>query len=263
MRNKLVVGNWKMNLTRAQATAAIESLVLLVDPKTEVEVAICPPYLTIECVANLLKSSHFRVGAQDVFWMSAGAFTGSVSASMLADAGCSLCIVGHSETRGRFGKLEVPPSTLPYFAETDETVNLKIKALLYQSIHPILCVGETLDERNAEQTDEVIAAQLKGALAGVEGAEFYNGVVAYEPVWAIGTGKTCDNAEANRVCGFIRSQLRTILDEDAAESIRILYGGSVKPANARELFGQPEIDGGLVGGASLDPDDFSEIVRSA
>ena len=217
MRNKLVVGNWKMNLTRAQATAAIESLVLLVDPKTEVEVAICPPYLTIECVANLLKSSHFRVGAQDVFWMSAGAFTGSVSASMLADAGCSLCIVGHSETRGRFGKLEVPPSTLPYFA----------------------------------------------ALAGVEGAEFYNGVVAYEPVWAIGTGKTCDNAEANRVCGFIRSQLRTILDEDAAESIRILYGGSVKPANARELFGQPEIDGGLVGGASLDPDDFSEIVRSA
>ncbi len=263
MRKKLVVGNWKMNMTRTQATAAIESLVLLVDPKTEVDVAICPPYLTIETVTRLLHQSHFRVGAQDVFWMGAGAFTGNVSASMLADAGCAFCIVGHSETRGRFGKLEVPASTIPYFSETDETVNLKIKALLYQSIHPILCVGETLDERNAEQTDAVIAAQLKGAFEGIEGAEFYNGVVAYEPVWAIGTGKTCDSAEASRVCGFIRAQLREILDADAADSIRILYGGSVKASNAKELFTMPDIDGGLVGGASLDPEEFSEVVRSA
>jgi len=263
MRKKLVVGNWKMNMTRAQASAAIESLLLLVDPRTEVEVGICPPYLTIDCVANLLSRSHFHVGAQDVFWMASGAFTGNVSAQMLAEAGCTYCIVGHSETRGRFGKIEVPASTLSYFSETDETVNLKVKALLYQSIHPILCVGETLDERNAEQTDDVIAAQLRGALQGIEGAEFYNGVVAYEPVWAIGTGKTCDNAEASRVCGFIRNQLRGILDDDAADAIRILYGGSVKPSNAKELFSQSEIDGGLVGGASLDPEGFSEIVRSA
>ncbi len=250
-------------MTRAQATAAVESLVLLVDPKTETEVAICPPYLIIECVGNLLQRSHFRVGAQDVFWMASGAFTGSVSASMLADAGCSFCIVGHSETRGRFGKLEVPATTLPYFAETNETVNLKVKALLYHSIQPILCVGETLDEREAGQTDTMISSQLKGALEGIDAAEFYNGVVAYEPVWAIGTGKTCDTAEANRVCGFIRTQLAEIFDPEVAQSIRILYGGSVKGSNAKELFSQSDIDGGLVGGASLVPDEFSAVVRGA
>ncbi len=263
MRKKLVVGNWKMNMTRSQATAAIESLVLMIDPQIDVEVAICPTYLTIEVVAQLFRRTHFRVGAQDVFWMPGGAFTGSVSASMLADAGCGFCIVGHSETRGRFGKLEIPESTLGYFSETEETVNLKLKALLYQSIHPILCVGETLQERESGRTDEVIQAQLKGAFEGIEGAEYYDGVVAYEPVWAIGTGKTCDSAEASRVCHMIREALGQILDEDAAQSIRILYGGSVKPGNAAEIFSQPDIDGGLVGGASLDAEEFSRIVRSA
>jgi triosephosphate isomerase len=182
---------------------------------------------------------------------------------MLADAGCSFCIVGHSETRGRFGKLEIPESTLGYFSETDETVNLKIKALLYQSVRPILCVGETLAEREAGETDSVIYQQVKGALAGIEAAEFYTGVVAYEPVWAIGTGKTCDSAEANRVCGVVRKAVAEILDADVAESVQILYGGSVKSGNAAELFSQSDIDGGLVGGASLDAEEFSKIVRSA
>jgi len=263
MRKKLVVGNWKMNMTRSQATAAVESMLLLIEPSTDTEVAICPTYMAIETVAHLLRRSHFHVGAQDVFWMPGGAFTGNVSASMLADAGCAFCIVGHSETRGRFGKLEVPESTIGYFSEIDETVNLKIKALLFQSIHPILCVGETLHEREEGKTDDVICTQLKKALEGIEGAEFYGGVVAYEPVWAIGTGETCDSAEASRVCGMIRKALSEILDDDAADAVRVLYGGSVKGANARELFSKPDIDGGLVGGASLDADEFSRIVRSA
>jgi triosephosphate isomerase len=263
MRKKLVVGNWKMNMTRSEARAAIESLLLLIEPTTEVEVAICPTYLTIETVAQLFRRTRFHVGAQDVFWGSAGAFTGNVSAAMLKDVECHFCIVGHSETRGRFGKLEVPESTIGYFSETDETVNLKIKALLYQSIHPILCVGETLAEREAGNTDTVIQSQLKGALTGIDAAEFRAGVVAYEPVWAIGTGKTCDSAEASRVCGMIRTALAGIFDADTAGAIRVLYGGSVKASNAEELFAKPDIDGGLVGGAALVAEEFSKIVRSA
>lgn len=263
MRNKLVVGNWKMNLTRSEASAVIESLIQKIEPTDEVEVAICPTYLSIDTVAHLFRRTRYLVGAQDVFWMSSGAFTGNISAPMLKDAGCHFCIVGHSETRGRFGKLEIPESTVGYFSETDETVNLKIKALLFHMIHPILCVGETLAEREAGQTDAVIQSQLRGALSGIEAAEFHNGVVAYEPVWAIGTGKTCDSAEASRVCGMIRKALGEILDEPSAESIRILYGGSVKGSNAAELFSQPDIDGGLVGGASLLADDFAKIVQSA
>ncbi|AIE87261.1 triose-phosphate isomerase [Fimbriimonas ginsengisoli] len=262
MRKKLVVGNWKMNMTRPEAAACVEGLVRLVG-REDVAVAICPPYLALDCVQYLLRNTSIALGAQDVFWKESGAFTGQVSANMLADVGCSYCIVGHSETRGRFGKLEVAESTLGYFSETDETVNLKIKALLYCSISPILCVGETLAEREAGQTDEVIASQLKGALDGIDGSEFREGVVAYEPVWAIGTGKTCDTAEAERVCGMIRSELSKIFDEDTANSIRIQYGGSVKASNAKELFSQPNIDGGLVGGASLNPNEFADIVKAA
>lgn len=262
MRRKIVVGNWKMNMTRPEAAAAVEGLVRLIDFDTA-DVGICPPYLSIDSVHHLLRASKIRVGAQDVFWKESGAFTGNVSPGMLADAGCTVCIVGHSETRGRFGKLEVEESTLGYFAETDETVNLKIKALLYHSIVPILCVGETLAEREAGETDSVIASQLRGALNGIDGSEFRDGIVAYEPVWAIGTGKTCDTAEAERVCAMIRAELANILDEDAAQAIRIQYGGSVKASNARELFSQPNIDGGLVGGASLNFHEFAEIVHAA
>jgi triosephosphate isomerase len=263
MRRKLVVGNWKMNLTRAEAAPLVEEILNLLENKTTCDVGICPSFLSIPMVRDAIRRSSIGVGAQDVFWMESGAFTGSISATMLRDAGCKYAIVGHSETRGKFGKLEVPESTLPYFGETDQTVNLKIKALLYHSLVPILCVGETLAEREAGTTDSVIEAQLRGALDGIEGAEFFEGVVAYEPVWAIGTGKTCEADEASRVCGHIRRVLAEVLDEHAASSIRVLYGGSVKASNAAELFHQDDIDGGLVGGASLKADEFARIVLAA
>jgi triosephosphate isomerase (TIM) len=262
VRKKIVVGNWKMNMTRAEAAACVEAIVPLV-ALCGVEIGICPPFLAIDSVQHMLRRTNIVVGAQNVFWQSSGAYTGQISPQMVAEAGCKLCLVGHSETRGRFGKLEIPESTVGYFAETDETVNLKIKALLYQSVTPILCVGETLAEREEGRTDAVISSQLRRGLDGIEGFEFREGVIAYEPVWAIGTGQTCDTCEAERVCGMIRADLHSLFDEDTAEAIRIQYGGSVKANNARELFSQPNIDGGLVGGASLNPHEFASIVKSA
>jgi len=263
MRTKLVVGNWKMNKTIREAEAAVDSFIKVVGGKPDIDVAICPAYLTIPRVRELLKNTHVKVGAQDVFWEESGAFTGKVSPGMLYDAGVTFCIVGHSETRGRFGKVETDPATLGYFSETELTINKKIKSLLFYSITPILCVGETDAERSGGQTDEVISAQLEGALQGLDAVELYGLVVAYEPVWAIGTGNTCDSAEAERVCGSIRQRLAKRLGDEEANSIRILYGGSVKASNSYQLFHQPNIDGGLVGGASLDPDEFRKIVVSA
>ncbi len=263
MRTKLVVGNWKMNMTVAEATAAVEAFIKGVSANSDVDVAVCPPYTALSRVRELLKNSHVQLGAQDVFWKESGAFTGHISAPMLWDLGCTYCIIGHSETRGRFGKLEIPEDTVPFFAETDHTVNLKLRALLYHSITPILCVGETQAEREAGQVENVLRSQLAGALVGMDASELYFLAIAYEPVWAIGTGNTCAADEANRVCGLIRTILTDLLDDDVAQQIQILYGGSVKPENARELFSQPNIDGGLVGGASLDPAGFSRIVMSA
>ncbi|MCW5941608.1 MAG: triose-phosphate isomerase [Fimbriimonadaceae bacterium] len=263
MRTKLVAGNWKMNNTVAQAAAAVETFVQHVDAKANVDVVICPPYLAIPKVRELLRNTHIKVGAQNVFWNEQGAFTGFVSPKMLDEFCVSHVIVGHSETRGRFGKLETPESTLGYFAETDETVNLKIRALLFRAMSPILCVGETLAERQAGETERVIQSQLEGAMKGLDASELFTFVVAYEPVWAIGTGVTCDTAEAERVCKFIRTRIGAMYDDELARQVRILYGGSVKSTNARELFSQPNIDGGLVGGASLDPQEFSLIVMSA
>lgn len=258
MRRPLVAGNWKMNKTAPEAAALVEAFVRLLEFCDHADIVVCPPYLSIPCVTSLLRRTPIMVGAQDVFWKEVGAFTGKVSAPMLRDAGVEFCIVGHSETRGRFGKSEVPDSTLPFFAETDETINLKLGCLLYCSICPILCVGENLAEREAGRTDEVIQSQLTAALRGLDESELPLLVVAYEPVWAIGTGKTCDTAEAQRVCAMIRSQLGEL-----GEDVRILYGGSVKSSNAKELFSQPDIDGGLVGGASLDAQEFKEIVMCA
>jgi triosephosphate isomerase (TIM) len=263
MRRKLVAGNWKMHKTRSEAAAVVEAFVRDLDVRDEVDVVICPPFTTLPRLHDLLKGTTIALGGQDVFWKEEGAFTGRISPAMLADCGAIYCIVGHSETRGRFGKTEVPESTLPFFGETDETVNLKVCALLFHAIAPIVCVGETSREREEGQTDAVIRKQLEGAFEGVEGAEFMQGVVAYEPVWAIGTGQTCEAAEANRVCGTIRAVLSDLLGTEAAESVRVLYGGSVKASNAHELFAQPEIDGGLVGGASLQAEEFQRIVASA
>lgn len=262
-RTKLVAANWKMNKTVREGAASVEAFIKHVSAKSNVDVVICPSYMAIAKVRELTRNTHIHTGAQDVFWNEEGAFTGKISAKMIAECGVTYCIVGHSETRGRFGKLEVPESTIEYFAETDETVNLKIRCLLYNSINPILCVGETESERAEGRTEQVIRMQLAGALAGLDPAELYFLSVAYEPVWAIGTGNTCDAEEANRVCGLIREALSAQLDADVADQVRILYGGSVKAANAGELFRQPNIDGGLVGGASLDPMEFSRIVMSA
>lgn len=263
MRTKLVAGNWKMNFTAKEASAVVESFVRLIDAKASVDIAICPPYLSIPRLRELLRDTHIKVGAQDVFWETSGAFTGKISAPMLAEFCVDYCIVGHSETRGRFGKLETDESTLGFFCENEQTVSLKIKSLLYHAINPILCVGETAQERDSNRTDAVIQGQLRGGLSGIDAAELYFLSVAYEPVWAIGTGNVCDASEAGRVCGMIRSTLGEILDTDVANEIRILYGGSVKANNCDELFRQPNIDGGLVGGASLDPNEFSRIVMSA
>jgi triosephosphate isomerase len=263
MRRKFVAGNWKMNLTSAESLALVEAFIQSVEMDETVEVVICPAYLSIPAVRSGVRDSRISVGAQDVFWAESGAFTGRISAGMLADAGVTHCIVGHSETRGRFGKLETPETTLGFFAETDETVRLKIAALLSRAIRPILCVGETLAERESGETDAVIRAQLTLGLAGFAAEELTELVVAYEPVWAIGTGKTCDSVEANRVCGHIRSVLAEAFSTELAESVRVLYGGSVKSANARELFSTSDIDGGLVGGASLSAVEFAAIVHAA
>lgn len=251
MRRKLVLGNWKMNGTLADArTIAADLAARIGDPVAEV--GLCPPYLHLATVAEAVAGSPIFVGAQDVFWAAKGAFTGRVSAPMLADAGIRWCLVGHSETRGKFGKLETPESTVGYFAETDETVNLKIKALLAEGIRPILCVGETEHEREAGETDSVIRRQLSAGLVDMDPVTV---VVAYEPVWAIGTGKVCDTAEAQRVCAMIRAQV--------GDTTRVLYGGSVSDKNAAELFAQPDIDGGLVGGASLKSETFAAVIAAA
>lgn len=263
MRTKLVVGNWKMNLSPASATALVDTFLGQVETRPDVDVAVCPSFTLLGRIKDVLRNTAIKVGAQDVFWAEKGAFTGQVSAQMLYDLCVDYCIVGHSETRGRFGKLEVPESTLGYFAEGEETINLKIKSLLFHSINPILCVGETLSEREAGKTDEVIRRQLEGALDGIEPVQLYLFSVAYEPVWAIGTGQTCASDEAGRVCAMIRSVLGDLLAPEVAEEVRILYGGSVKASNSAELFAQPSIDGGLVGGASLDAGEFAQIVKSA
>lgn len=263
MRTKLVVGNWKMNLTNPEATAVVKAFMRHVDAKSNVDVVVCPSFVCLCRVRELIRDTHVKLGAQDVFWKRQGAFTGQVSAAMLYDSGAAFCIVGHSEARGRFGVTEIEPGLESYFSESDASINLKIQALLYQSINPILCVGETLEEREAGKTEAVIRGQLLAAVQGIEAAELYFFVVAYEPVWAIGTGNVCEPEEANRIAKFIRSTLEEVLGPEVVEEIRVLYGGSVKASNCEAIFAQPEIDGGLVGGASLDPKEFSRIVMSA
>ncbi len=263
MRTPVVAGNWKMNCSTAEAGALIEGFLRNADARSEVEVVVFPPYLAIARVREQLRNHRVKFGAQDVFWAESGAFTGQISAGMLADVGCTHCLVGHSETRGRFGKLEVPAETVPYFAETDETCALKIQALVDHALTPVLCVGETIGEREDGRSDTVIQRQLEDALKSFEGPELHSLIIAYEPVWAIGTGKTCDSGEAERICAMIRAWLGERFGGDFADRCRVLYGGSVKAANAKELFSMPNIDGGLVGGASLNAEEFLKIVMSA
>lgn len=264
MRIPLIAGNWKMHKTIGEAVDFVENLRVEVAGVENVEILVCPPYTAISAVAERLGGTNIGVGAQDVFWKTQGAYTSQVSPQMLLDAGCTYTIIGHSETRGRFGKAEdMSPAQLAFFAENDSTVNAKLLAALEAGLRPIVCVGETYDERKAGKTDDVIRTQVENGLANLTPEQAGGIVVAYEPVWAIGTGEVCHTPEANRVCGMIRSIVCSLYGDAAADRIRIQYGGSVKPDNAKDLLSQPEIDGALVGGASLKVPDFVAIIRSA
>jgi triosephosphate isomerase len=247
-RRKFICGNWKMHKTSAEAVALVRELRRRLN--TQVEIAVAPPFTALSKVKEALMGSPIQLFAQNCHYEKQGAFTGEISAPMLAEVGCDGVILGHSERR-------------QYFGESDEGVNKKIKAALEAGLHPIVCVGETLQEREANHTWEVVSRQLRGALAGLAPVQIGKLTLAYEPVWAIGTGKTATTGQAQEVHGQIRGFLREMAGPQTAEAVRIQYGGSVKPDNAAELLGQPDIDGALVGGASLKVDDFARIVAGA
>jgi triosephosphate isomerase len=247
-RRKFIAGNWKMNTTVEEAEALASDVVKTVGNVTDVDIAVCPPFTNLLAVAKILKGSSIKLGAQDVHWESKGAYTGKVSCSMLKSVGVTYVIVGHSEQR-------------QYFHETDETVNKKVKAVLASGLLPIICIGETLDERKSGQMDSVIEKQVKGAFSGIEPSVVTLCTIAYEPVWAIGTGETATPQQANDAHIFIRKLIEKLYDKEIAASLRIQYGGSMKPENARELLAQSDVDGGLIGGASLKASDFAGIVK--
>jgi triosephosphate isomerase (TIM) len=250
-RKPLIAGNWKMHHTHLEAIQVVQKLSYRLDKKDydKVDVAVCPAFTALRSVQTTLDADRIPIalGAQNVHPEAKGAFTGEISPGMLAKLNVRYVIVGHSERREIFG-------------ETDDFVHRKVRAVLEAGMQPILCVGETLDEREAGETDAKVRRQIAEDLAGISGAHAEDVVVAYEPIWAIGTGKTATADDANATIATIRSQLRDTVG-GAAETVRILYGGSVKPGNTAELMAQPEIDGALVGGASLDPDDFARIIQ--
>lgn len=249
-RKKFIAGNWKLNPADEQGCLdLLRQLKSQLEPFTKVETAVCPPFTVLHHAAQMLKGTHIRWGAQDLFWEDSGAFTGEISAPMLKAIGCRYVIVGHSERR-------------QYFGETDEDVRRKAKAALRHGIAPIVCVGETLEQREAETHREVVRGQIREALSGFTETELASVVVAYEPVWAIGTGRNATPEQAQQMHETIRKILAEMYHRAAADQIPILYGGSVKPDNARNLLQQPDIDGALVGGASLKAADFAEIVRA-
>jgi triosephosphate isomerase len=245
MRVPLIAGNWKMNKTPAEAVQLIRELKPLV-ANAAAEVVLCPPFVAVSEVQKAVEGSNIKVGVQNMYHKESGAFTGEISPVFLKAMNIDYVILGHSERR-------------QYFGENDEEINKKLAAAFKHGIKPILCVGETLEEREGSRAFEIIRRQVQRCLAGLQEYDLEQLVVAYEPVWAIGTGKTATKEDANEVIGFIRQQLKEVLNEKLALSTRILYGGSVKSSNARELMDMPEIDGALVGGASLDPEEFSKI----
>lgn len=250
MRKKIIAANWKMNKTVAEATDFVTSIKRDLGDCRDVDVVICPPFTALQVVGAGVTGTHIDMGGQNMHWEKSGAFTGEISAEMLRELFCHYVILGHSERR-------------QYFGETDEIVNKKAKAALAANLKPIVCVGETLAEREGNLTTKVITTQIRGSLASLGSRELVDVIVAYEPVWAIGTGKTATPAQAQEVHALIRKLLKEISDDSVAQSIRIQYGGSVKGSNAKELFSQPDIDGGLVGGASLEARSFVEIVKAA
>ncbi|MCE5199197.1 MAG: triose-phosphate isomerase [Armatimonadota bacterium] len=263
-RKPFIAGNWKMNKTIDEGIALVNELKILVGDVADVDVAVCPTFVALAKVGDAIKGSNIMLGGQDTFWKESGAWTRQIAPSMLKDAGCQWVIVGHSETRGRFGTVDAElESVLSYFGESDTTVNMKAKAAFAAGMTPIIACGELLAEREAGQTDQVIVGQMKIDLAGFTKEQAMKMVIAYEPVWAIGTGKVCDSDEADRVCGLIRGVVKDMYGADVADAVRIQYGGSVKPDNAVELLGKPNIDGALVGGAALKSNDFAAIIKAA
>ena len=247
MRIPFIAGNWKMYKTSAEAAAFAEAFKELYHD-TDVKAAICAPFTQLETLVKAFEGTGIGVGAQNVHFEKEGAFTGEISAAMLQEIGVDYCIVGHSERR-------------QYFGETDETVNRKLKTLLPTGIVPILCVGEVLEEREEGREQEVVRSQVMKAFEGIEGNEAEKVVIAYEPVWAIGTGRTASPQQANDMCGCIRAVLEELYDDVISDRVVIQYGGSVKPENATEIMNMEEIDGALVGGASLEASKFSEIIN--
>src|SRR5712691_2826818 len=252
MRKKIVAANWKINMTQAESARFVEALLLRdVGEITDVEVVIIPPFTAIAKVIEALgKAQNIKVGAQNMYWEKSGAFTGEISAALLRDLFVHYVVLGHSERRILFG-------------ETNEIVNRKVRAAHEASLRPIVCVGETLDQRDHGNVDKILSIQLRGSVAGLGTKELQETVIAYEPVWAIGTGRNATPEQAQEAHAFIRRTLREMADDTTAERVRIQYGGSVKPENARDLMSQPDIDGALVGGASLDPRSFAQIVNAA
>lgn len=250
MRKFFIAGNWKMNLLRESSIALVRQIGEAIGNDSKVDVAVCPPSVYLSDVANAAKGTAVGVGAQNAYFAAEGAFTGELSCAMLQDVGCKYVILGHSERRTLFG-------------DTDALVNQKLKAVLASGLIPIVCIGETLEEREAGRTSEVVQGQCTGSLAGLSGEEMAKTVLAYEPVWAIGTGKTATPAQAEEVHADIRGLLTKLFGADVANQVVIQYGGSVKADNALELMGQPNIDGALVGGASLKADSFLAIVQAA
>jgi triosephosphate isomerase len=262
MRVPMMAGNWKMNCDLAEAEALAKGVVEGVGSVAGVVVVLCPPATSLDRVQGIIAGSNVKLGAQNMFWEESGAYTGELAPGMLTSCGCQYVIVGHSERRGRFGTIEegMTDDLLRVFGDTDASVNRKAKAAFSHDLTPIVCVGELLSEREKGLTDAIVKDQVLAALEGLDKEQIRNVVFAYEPVWAIGTGETCEADEANRVIGMIRSVIDEKVGAGTAADIAVLYGGSVKPENVRGLVEQPEIDGGLVGGASLKADSFNELV---
>jgi triosephosphate isomerase len=248
MRTPVIAGNWKLFKKQADSAALVAGLAPLVKDTVGVEIVVAPVFTSLAAVREKIAGTNIRLSAQNCYWEEEGAFTGEIAPGMLVDAGCSHVIIGHSERR-------------QFFGETDETVNKKIKAALAARLIAIFCIGETLAERESERTFDVLRTQITGGLAGISAADLTSIIIAYEPVWAIGTGKTASNAQAQEAHAFIRGLVTKQYDQASADAMRILYGGSVKPDNVKGLMSQVDIDGALVGGASLKADSFAAIVN--
>ena len=249
-RKAVIAGNWKMNMTPSEAVAAVKKTAELTEGKNCCDVILCVPFVDIAPAVEAAKGTHVKIGAQNVHFEAKGTYTGEVSAAMLLECGAEYVIIGHSERR-------------QYFGETDETVNKRLKAALAAGLKVILCVGEVLEERQSGITEEIVSMQTKLDLAGVGAEDMKNIIIAYEPVWAIGTGLTATPEQADEACGIIRGVLEGLYGKDTAESVTIQYGGSMNDGNAAELLSKYHVDGGLIGGASLVPEKFDKIVSAA